>query len=81
MNATNAVRKIMELKAVKPSVLCDRLGIKSNVLSERLKQKNISVEKLNEMLKVMDYKIMLVPRETRAPEGSFEIGTEPKISK
>lgn len=79
MNATNAVRKIMELKGVKPSVLCDRLGIKSNVLAERLKQKNISVDKLNEMLKVMDYKILLVPRETRTSEGSFEV--EPDSNK
>lgn len=54
-------------------MLCDRLGIKSNVLSERFKQKNISVEKLNEMLKVMDYKIVIVPRESRILTDGFEI--------
>lgn len=73
MRATEALRKVMELKEVKPSVLCDRLGIKSNVLSERFKQKNISVEKLNEMLKVMDYKIVVIPRESRTPVDGFEI--------
>lgn len=61
------------MKSVKPSMLCDRLGIKSNVLSERFKQKNISVEKLNEMLKVMDYKIVIVPRESRTLTDGFEI--------
>lgn len=73
MRATEALRKVMELKSVKPSMLCDRLGIKSNVLSERFKQKNISVEKLNEMLKVMDYKIVIVPRESRILTDGFEI--------
>ena len=73
MRATEALRKVMELKSVKPSMLCDRLGIKSNVLSERFKQRNISVEKLNEMLKVMDYKIVIVPRESRILPDSFEI--------
>jgi len=72
----SAVREIMKLREVKPSMLCDRLGIKSNVLSERFKQENISITKLNEMLKAMDYKIILVPRNTRLPENSFEIGTD-----
>ena len=76
MNTMSAVREIMKLQEVKSSMLCDRLGIKSNVLSERFKQENISITKLNEMLKAMDYKIILVPRNTRLPENSFEVGTD-----
>lgn len=76
MNTMSAVREIMKLQKVKPSMLCDRLEIKSNVLSERFKQENISITKLNEMLKAMDYKIILVPRNTRLPENSFEVGSE-----
>jgi len=76
MNTMSAVREIMKLQEVKPSMLCDRLGIKSNVLSERFKQENISITKLNEMLKAMDYKIVLVPRNTRLPENSFEVGVD-----
>lgn len=73
MIAMEAFRKIMELKGVKNAVLCDRLGIKSNVLSERLKQKNVSVSKLREMAKLVDYKIVLVPRESKIPDGGYEI--------
>ena len=73
MNAMLAVKEIMSRKDIRPSVLCDRLGIKSNVLSERFKQKNVSVEKLNEMLKMMDYKIVVLPREARLPDGGIEI--------
>lgn len=73
MIAMEAVREIMKLKGVRPSVLCDRLDIKSNVLSERFKLKNISVAKLDEMIRTMDYKVLVVPSETRIPDGGFEI--------
>ena len=73
MIAMEAVKAIMGIKDIRPAVLCDRLGIKSNVLSERFKQKNVSVEKLNDMLRAMDYKVVVVPRDTRVPEGGFEI--------
>jgi hypothetical protein len=73
MIAMEAVKEIMKLKDIRPAVLCDRLKIKSNVLSERFKQKNVSVEKLNDMLRAMDYKVVVVPRDTRIPEGGFEI--------
>lgn len=73
MIAMEAVKEIMKLKDVRPSVLCDRLHIKSNVLSERFKQKNVSVTKLDEMVRTMDYKVVLVPRESRIPDGGFEI--------
>lgn len=73
MIAMEALREIMKLREVRPAVLADRLGIKPNVLSERFRQKNVSVSKLNEMLRPMDYRIVLVPRESRTPEGGFEI--------
>ena len=73
MIAMEAVKEIMKLKEIRPAVLCDRLKIKSNVLSERFKQKNVSVEKLNDMLRAMDYKVVVVPRDARIPEGGYEI--------
>ncbi|WP_459129199.1 helix-turn-helix domain-containing protein [Guggenheimella bovis] len=75
----SAVKEIMKNKEVKPSVLCNRLGIKSNVLSERFKQKNVSVKKLNEMLRAMDYKIIVVPRETRLPKDGYVIGESDEL--
>ena len=71
--AMEAFKKVMEDKDVRPAVLCGRLGIKGNVLSERFKQKNVSVAKLNEMARLIDYKVVLVPRESRIPEGGYEI--------
>lgn len=73
MITMEAVREVMKRKEVRPAVLCDRLGIKSNVLAERFKQKNVSVSKLNEMLRLMDYKVVIVPRESRIPDGGYEV--------
>ena len=73
MKANEIIREVMMLKEVKPSTLASRLNIKNNVLSERLGQKNISIDKLNEMLRVLDYKIVIVPRENRVQDGSFEV--------
>lgn len=73
MIAMEAVKEIMKRKEVRPSTLYEALGIKSNVLSERFKQKNVSITKLDEMVRTMDYKVVLVPRDARVPEGGFEI--------
>ena len=73
MKANEIIREIMKLKEVRPTVLSARLNIKKNVLSQRLTQTNISIDKMNEMLRVLDYKSMVVPRETKVPEGGFEV--------
>ena len=73
MKATNAVREIMTEKNIKVASLSDKLKVKSNVLCERLGQNNISIGKLDEMLRLMDYKIVVVPRETIEREGWFRI--------
>ena len=73
MIAMEAVKEIMKRKEVRPSTLYEALGIKSNVLSERFKQKNVSVSKLNEMVRLMDYKIVLTPTDTQTNEDEFEI--------
>ena len=73
MIAMEALREVMKLKEVTTSVLADRLNIKQNVLSERYKQKNVSVSKLNEMLRMMDYKVVVVPKDARVPSGGFEV--------
>ena len=73
MKTMDAYKEIMKIKELRPTDICEQLGIKSNVLSERFKQKNISVTKLNEMLSIAGYKILLVPQDTEVSEGVFEV--------
>ena len=73
MKATEAVRSIMKEQGVGLSKLSDRMEMEPRRVSDRLRQENISIDKLNEMLRALDYKIFIAPRETRRPVGSFEI--------
>ena len=80
MLATEALKLIMGKQSVTPAMLRDRLGIKPTTLSQRFTQKNISVDKLHEMLRAMDYKIVLVPRNTRLADNEIEITSESATS-
>lgn len=73
MIATEAVREVMKQKGVRPVDLRKRIGLESNTMNERLNQKNISVSKLNEMLRVMDYKIVIMPSEARISADAYEV--------
>lgn len=73
MLAMDAVKKVMELREVRHIDLCNQLDIKSNVLSKRYTQTNVSVSKLKEMLSILNYKVVIMPVNEPLPENSFEI--------
>ena len=73
MKSMDAFKEIMKAKDLRPTDVCEKLGIKSNVLSERFKQKNVSITKLNEMLDVADDKIVIVPKDSPVPEDGYEV--------
>ena len=73
MITMEAVKEIMKRKEVRPSTISEALGIKSNVLSERFKQKNVSVSKLNEMVRLMDYRVVLVPSNKPLDDDCIEV--------
>lgn len=72
MTASEAIKEILKLKEMNQAKLSDMLDIPLKTLNERLRHKNISVNKLDETLRVMGYKIMVVPRETKVENG-FDI--------
>ena len=73
MKPTDIIRNIVLGKGMKYSELAYRLNIGQNVLNERLRQKNISIDKMNEMLKVLGYKMVVVPYNTTVKDEWFEI--------
>lgn len=72
MTASESIKEILKLKELNQAKLSDMLDIPLKTLNERLRHKNISVNKLDETLRVMGYKIMVVPRETKVENG-FDI--------
>jgi len=73
MKASTAVREIMALNNETIPTLMDKLSIKYTTLSERLRQDNISVEKLDQMVRAMGYKIVLMPSFTKEEKGWYRV--------
>lgn len=72
MKTTEAVRSIMENTGVGLAELANRTGKSMQVTWARLSQDNISVVKLNEMLSVLGYKVVLMPQDTEMAEGWYK---------
>lgn len=73
MKARDAIKKVMSEKSVKVAQMAYMTGKKSNVISERLSQENISVGKMMEMLRVLEYKVVIMPRDAKMQDGWYEV--------
>lgn len=73
MKTSEAVRHIMCQKGMKVCQMARMMGKTDRVITDRLSQGNISISKLDEMLRTMDYKIAVIPSEFDIPEGGIEI--------
>lgn len=79
MNARIAVRKIMEENGIGTTILAKRTGVQKQAINNRLstaKSANFTVEKMDELLRVMGYKIVLVPSDTEIEDGWYEVDSE-----
>lgn len=89
MNGREIIKDIMNKQDITNAILAGRLKITQAALWDRIDtqprkgkpRKDIPVSLLSEMVRVMDYKIMIVPSNTRLPKDSYVIGEseEPKI--
>lgn len=68
-----AVKDIMEKNGVRQVTLRKRLGLESNTMAMRLSMENISIVKLNEMLRALDYKMVIMPGDARGNSEWYEL--------
>ena len=73
ITATEAIRQILKEKGISIATLSRRTGLQQSTARERLSHDNISVKKLNEMLAVLDYKVVIQPAGKKLVEGAIEI--------
>lgn len=76
MLVKSAVRAIMEKTGTGNNALAKKIGKLPQTVSDRLnpeKSTNLSIDKLDEMIRVMGYKIVLVPEDTKVRDGWYEI--------
>ena len=76
MKARELIKVIMEKQSVSNACMADRLNITQAALWDRLntkKVKDIPVSLLSEMLRALDYKVVIVPRSSRVPADGYEV--------
>lgn len=66
----------MKRKKMTVNAMIDLLDIKQSTMSQRLKQNNLSTDKMIEMLNVMGYCLVAIPMKSDLPENSIEITKE-----
>lgn len=76
MLVKQAIRAIMTRKGVGLNALARMVGKNSQFVSDKLnpaKGLNMSTDKLDELIRVMGYKIVLVPDDVKLRDGWFEV--------
>ena len=76
MKAREIIKLIMEKQEVSNACMADRLNITQAALWDRLNNKkvrDIPVSLLSEMLRALDYKVVIVPRSSRLPSDGYEV--------
>ena len=73
MRSREAVRAIMADEGIGTKALSDRMGKSMRLVCDRLSQDNMSVEKLTEMLRVMGYKVVVMPADRRLRDHEYAI--------
>ena len=77
MTSKEIVKEIMKKQDKKNAEFADMLNISPNALWDRLNNtrnaKDLSVSKLNDMLRLLGYKILIVPRDTKVTEDSYKV--------
>ena len=76
MTSKEIVKAIMEQKNVSNAELAHQVGIKPTAMWDRLNNtnsKDLNVALLSGMLRVLGYKIQIVPYNKQATEGIYEV--------
>lgn len=76
MKAREITKVIMDKQGVNNASMADRLNITPAALWDRLnnkKVKDIPVSLLSEMLRALDYKVVIIPRSSRVPTDGYEV--------
>ena len=76
MKGREIVKEIMKEQGVSNAQMADKLNITPAALWDRInssKVKDIPLSTLNDMLRALDYKIQIVPRDSRLPEKGYKV--------
>lgn len=76
MRGRQILKSIMEQNDISNAALAKRLGISGAAAWERVNNKNVKdipSSLLVTMLRAMDYKLVVVPADSKLPDNSYEV--------
>ena len=76
MTGKEIVKAIMEQQEISNAELAHKVGIKPTAMWDRLNNtnsKDLNVALLGDMLRVLGYKIQIVPYGKQTPDGGYEV--------
>ena len=77
MTSKEIIKEIMKDQNVSNAAMAEKLNISPAALWDRLNNtknaKDLSVTTLNDMLRAVGYKIMIVPRDVRVPDKGYKV--------
>ena len=76
MTGREIIKAVMEMVGVSNATLAHRLHIAPNVMWDRLnnkKVKDIPLATMNDMIRALDYKILVVPASCKCPKDGIEV--------
>lgn len=73
MKTNEIIRVLMGKTGTRNIDLAEKVAVAPNALANRLNRGNFSTDVLNGMLRVLGYKIVLVPKDTELQDGWFEV--------
>lgn len=73
MNAGRIIREIMRKQNLSITALSRRIDLNDRTLGNRLRLPNVTEDKIVQVLKGLDYKLVIVPASRRLEEDEYEI--------
>ena len=76
MTGREIIKAVMQTVGISNATLAHRLQIPPNVMWDRLnnkKVKDIPLATMNDMIRALDYKILIVPAGSKCPKDGFEV--------
>ncbi|MGO5025764.1 XRE family transcriptional regulator [Mediterraneibacter faecis] len=75
MTSKELIKMLMNEKDMTNADMAKQLGISQAALWDRLNKQsnNMSIAKMNSMIELLGYKIVLVPKETPIPDNGYEV--------
>lgn len=74
MKFSDAIKNAMNVRSMRFTDVVEATGLASNTVGNRLRgDRNLSLDKVDEMLKAVRYKMVIIPEEEEIKDTWFEV--------